>query len=413
MKILIVGLGECGKDLVAWLQKIGHEVFVCDDLLKKSPIELPLIDALGDFDLAIHSPGILRTSLWVKKIQEKKIPLVSESEYCVPRLQGRLLGITGTNGKTTTVKLIEHVLSNTKATKAIGNCSPSFAHYLMNPLEDPTLALELSSFQLETMHTPVLDAALILNITQDHLDCYDSMDAYAQSKIRIETLVKEEAPLFIEFNTYHKYRKYFTKQWKTFGFEKKSDYVISKHFLQQVPYHDRLNCFAAGCLLQKEHISPFKIEQLYNTFEKPKHRLEWVDTIDGISFLNDSKATNVDAVKMAIKSCANQRTFLIMGGVDKKQDFSSLAKEFKNQVKHLFVMGACARQLESTFTHVVPLTKVDSLDEAVKKAFSMACPNDIILLSCGSSSYDQFENYIDRGNKFRYTVERIKKGRLE
>ena len=406
MKILVVGFGVAGKDLYNYLKQQNHDVSVCDDFLQGDRF----IQELTPFDLAIHSPGVPMTSPWIQKIQAANIPLISEAEFAILKLEGTLVGITGTNGKTTTTLFLEYVLKQEHLAIAIGNNGVSFAKYLQKPLPNPILLLELSSYQLEHLKTAQLDVGVILNISQDHLDRYSCFEDYVLAKIKMQEFVKPEGTLFVEYNTYRRFSKYFTREVITFGYEKKADLTIGRDFLQNANLHDRINIFVAAQVLKALNINPVKAIKAYQTFQKPEHRLEFIDTIEGVHFFNDSKATNVDAVKAAVLGLKHNRIFLIMGGEDKNSDFRALKKTLKTYVKHLFVIGKSAQKIKQVFEKDLPITEIVELEKAVQCAFEMAKAQDAILLSPGCASFDQFENYVDRGNKFRYTVNKLKKG---
>lgn len=389
-KSVILGFGISGRSAAAFLLKQGHRVLALDqkgaslgnslqgvDLYLDDPCHLD-----GASEL-ILSPGIPFTHPVVLEAKRRGIPVVGEAELAFRHLQNRCIGVTGSNGKTTTTLLMTHVLNfaNIPA-KALGNVGVGLTSYLLNPDLHETLIIELSSFQIEALQTPRLQSAIVLNIFENHLDRYASMQEYAGAKMRIQNILLPGGTLFFPPSVF-----------QTYGALAPNATVVS----------EESNLSLAFAVLQTLGISEEIFSQALSTFTPPPHRREEVATIDGVIYYNDSKASNVVSVLYAVSHMARP-VVLIVGGTDKGSCYTPWIHGFKGRVKHIFAYGLAADKIEKELNCAFPLTKVGPFAEAVDGARSLATRGDAVLLSPGCASYDQFRNFEHRGEVFKQMV---------
>lgn len=388
MNTLILGLGVSGKAALEFCQKRGDRVSVYDDINAPHPVNLDQIDRV------VKSPGIPLTHPVAKAAHERGIPLVGEVDLALAEIKGKTLyAVTGSNGKTTTTLLTAHLLNLVgKKTLAVGNVGTPLLSQIDSDFE--CLVVELSSFQLETIvPLPVFDGAVLLNITPNHLDRHKTFEAYAQAKFRLQACLKERAPFYIS----QQVADSFPVQGCIFDIETFSQ--LSYRDRRLYP-HDLQNCAAAAALAG---VGREVVEEGLATFVKPPHRIEFVREWRGVSFVNDSKATSVDAVKKAVEALSAQ-VILIAGGVDKGGLFREWVPLFLKKVRMVYALGEAAGRIESELSPTIKVDKVSSLEEGVEKAARYAQQGDTVLLSPGCSSFDQFKNYEHRGDKFKELV---------
>jgi UDP-N-acetylmuramoylalanine--D-glutamate ligase len=404
-KILILGLGVSGKSCAAYLLKHQFQVTAVDrnfeslflkpdvkqliDLgleLKSDSIDFPL----HSFSQLIVSPGIDPSHPLIQKAKHLNIEVIGEIEFGFRHLQNFCVGITGSNGKTTTTLSIVHILNNMglKA-KALGNVGASLTGYLMNVDPEEILIVELSSFQLETLQIPVLDAALILNITPNHLDRHPSMESYVKAKMQIQNCLKEGGQLFVSKQVVASYGN-FLKKYKLFD-------EIENFSVQ--------NLQAAYSICSLFGISLSDFQKKMASFQRPSHRMEWVAEINGVTYYNDSKATNVDAVLYAVNQLSGP-ILLIAGGVDKGASYRPWIASFAGKVKKIVVFGEAAEKINGELKDFFLIEKVKTLEEALFLLRKISVEKDTILFSPGCSSFDQFVNYEARGEAFKQMVKR-------
>lgn len=376
MKTLVIGYGISGKSAAAFLKKLGREVVIVD----KKPIDGVLPDSadfpLDEIEQVILSPGIPKTHPLVQKALSGGIEVIGEIELALRHINNRCIGITGSNGKTTATLLTAHLLK----ARALGNVGDPLTGYLLNdPDPDEWLILELSSFQLESCHTRCLDAAVVLNITPNHLDWHPSMRAYAEAKAGIQNLLKPGAKCFVSEQVKADYPDLFPNaEILEPSFPEQSVQVAFK--LCQMVWMDRLK-----------------------TFKKPPHRIEWVAEKDGVAYYNDSKSSNVFSVMHAIKQFEGP-IVLIAGGVHKGASYAPWIEQFGSKVKKIVAYGQAAPLMEKELAPFFAFERVDRFSDAVGVAIKEAKKNDIVLLSPGCSSYDQFRNYEERGDAFKREI---------
>jgi len=299
---------------------------------------------LPSCDLLVVSPGVPRENFLYRQAVERGIEVIGEIELACRYLKNTFIGITGTNGKTTVALLVGHVLSHCGLpVKVVGNVGTPLTSILSECQEEEVIVCELSSFQLETMQSPVLDEGAILNISHDHLDRYSGLTEYAAAKIQMKNCLKPGANLYVEWRAYEQFKGLFESYLpKTYGYSPTCDlFVTDKNVLfhqENIEYllperyrgrssHDVENIMAAFALCCELGISVNDFDHALHTFVKPPHRIEFVATIKGVNFFNDSKGTNIDAVMRAVESMRG-RVVLIAGGIDKGGSYAPWKKAF-------------------------------------------------------------------------------------
>ncbi len=418
-KVAVIGLGKSGLSAAHFLQNEGYSVWATDDKVTCAPDGVILKNAVEltcqvqDFEFVVISPGVPLSHPLAKQAKLCQVELFCDVELAFRKIADKqipIVGITGSNGKTTTTSLTCHILNSCNIpAKAVGNIGTP----MLSVVDDVkgTLVAELSSFQLETMATKVLDAAIILNITPNHLDRHGTMEEYIKAKERIEHCLRPEGVLWIQKATN------LVKNGCYFGFDSSCDlytdtvavYRFGKKeselpdLLKNSKSHNVENYLAAYALARHYGADPEECRKSYEKFEKPKHRLQHVHTCNEIMFYNDSKATSVDAVLRAVESISNP-IVLIAGGVHKGYPYSSWKSAFKGKVRACVLIGQAADCIEQDLDCVVPILRATSLSEAVEMAISVASPQDAVLLSPGCASYDMFTSYEERGDKFQDIV---------
>ena len=438
-RIVILGAGESGVGSAILAKKNGADVFVSDfgkiaDKYKQKLIEYKIdweeqkhsIESILNADEIIKSPGISEKVEIVRKAIQKGIPVISEIEYASRYTKAFKICITGSNGKTTTTTLIHYILKNAGLNVGIaGNVGQSWAWQVAECNYD-YYVIELSSFQLDGMFDFKADIAILMNITPDHLDRYDGMQAYTDSKLRIiqnqtsadyfiycaddEVTQREVAKRTIQA----KKLPFSIKEIFPEGAYKENDQLIithhnneftmSIHDLALKGQHNTYNSMAAGIASQVLKIRKEIIRESLSNFQGVEHRLEHVLKVHGIEFINDSKATNVNSTWYALESMPSGLIW-IAGGIDKGNDYSALEDLVRKKVKAIICLGKDNSKIHKAFGHLVdPIVDVLSASEAVKTAYYLARKGDTVLLSPACASFDLFENYEDRGRQFKQAV---------
>ena len=412
-KTLLVGLGKSGKSAANFLRHHTQDIlYGYDDNLSYEDIIhqkiFPLrsvqeIETIG-FTRAIVSPGIAHNHPVFQKLKQKQIKISSEIEIVIPKIKDQLcIGITGSNGKTTAVEFLSHIVNQSHlSAQAVGNNGFALADYVMQKKKNDVLFIELSSFQIELLSTRFLDYAILLNITPDHLDRYRDFADYAKAKLHIMHLLKKSGILWVAKDIKENYRKVFFGK-KVFIDSREIIYTKEcKNFLQKQSEQERLLFCAAYDICKRLAILPKDFIQAYKSFTSLPHRVEFIAEINGISFYNDSKATNVEATIFAVKKIKNP-IFLIAGGVDKNLSYKKWNKELKTKVKKVFAIGRSAEKIKKELADM-EVEIINSMEEAVILAYKQAKIGDVVLLSPGAASFDMFRNYADRGEKFKHVV---------
>ncbi|MBV4359879.1 UDP-N-acetylmuramoyl-L-alanine--D-glutamate ligase [Pinibacter aurantiacus] len=443
-RIVILGAGESGIGAAILAKQKGYGVFVSDggsikDIYKKE-LEQHQIEfeegkhseeKILNADEVMKSPGIPEKNEMVKKIRAKGIQVISEIELAY-RYKGnsKIIGITGSNGKTTTTSLIYHICKTAGVDCAlVGNIGYSFAKQVA---EDPKpwYIAEISSFQLDDIITFRPDVAVLTNITEDHLDRYDyKFQNYIDSKFRI-IMNQQQGDTFIycadDEVTMQNINNFSIKsnllpftmrnELKKGAYIKDGEVVIAteEEKMQMSVYdfalkgkHNQYNTMAAGLAGSSIGLRKEKIRDAIQSFEALEHRMEFVATVRGVDFINDSKATNINSTWYALESM-EKPTILILGGVDKGNDYDSIRELVKEKVKAIVCMGLDNLKIQNAFKNdVAVIASTSSAEEAVHTAFHLANKGDVVLLSPACASFDLFKNYEDRGKQFKDAVKNL------
>jgi len=439
--MVILGAAESGVGAALLAKQHGYDVFVSDageiQKIFKAELEQNLVafeegrhteSLILNADEVMKSPGIPDKSAMVKKIRSAGIPVISEIELAYRhKADSKIIAITGSNGKTTTTSIIYHMCRLAGLDCAlVGNIGFSFARQIAVAPKEWYVA-EISSFQLDDIKTFRPDVAVLINITEDHLDRYDyKLQNYVDSKFRIaENQTEEDVFIFCldDETTMENIKKYSIKsrlapitmskeltqgaylanakmhlKWKTEEMQMSVDDFTLKG------KHNQYNSMAASMAATAIDIRKEKIREALQTFESLEHRMETVATVRGVTFINDSKATNINSTWYALESM-NNPVILILGGVDKGNDYALLSELVKEKVKAIVCLGTDNRKIHEAFGDIVSLmVNTDNAGDAVKAAFHFANKGDVVLLSPACASFDLFKNYEDRGNQFKQAV---------
>ncbi len=440
MKLAILGAGESGIGAAMLGQKHGYDVFLSDNGLIKKKYK----DALSHLgieyeenghsvariltaDLVVKSPGIPDTVPLIKNLVEEGIEVISEIEFGFRYTKGKVVAITGTNGKTTTALLTHHMLQRAGLDVALGgNIGTSFAK-LVAENDRPYYVLEVSSFQLDGCTTFKPFIGMVINITKDHLDRYnESLEEYAQAKFRMVQCMDEhdhfiywaDDPVIADQCSKHTIKAaqhpfslkspqvngaYLTDETITINTNNKP-IQMSIHELALQGKHNVNNTMAGGIAARILEIRKEVIRDSMSDFQNVEHRLELVTTVSGVEYINDSKATNVNSTWYALESMTNP-TIWIVGGVDKGNDYTLLTELVKNKVSKVICLGQDVAKIHKAFGSVVgEMYDAASMHEAVSMAYRLADKGDAVLLSPACASFDLFENYEDRGRQFKESV---------
>lgn len=443
-KLVVLGAGESGVGAALLGVQQGWDVFVSDGGAIKEEFKNEMQrsgiifeegqhteEKILNADCFVKSPGISDKVSIVKKVRDAGIEVCSEIEFGY-RYKGdsKIIAITGSNGKSTTTKLTYHLLKEAGYNVAmVGNIGYSFAKQIATQPCD-WYVIEVSSFQLDDIHYFRPDIAVLLNITPDHLDRYEyKLENYVRSKFRIAEnqdktdyfVINRDDPSIQDYLTTHSIHAkkiYFTMSDQNLtneegGFVNGENMHInfegesldmSIHDLSIKGKHNQFNSMAAGISARIAGIRKEKIRESFSTFEGLEHRLEFVATVRGVDFVNDSKATNVNSVWYALESM-KQPTILILGGQDKGNDYNEIMDLVKEKVKAIVCMGIDNRPILKAFTGVVNIiVETDSAKEAVNAAYTLSEKGDTVLLSPACASFDLFKNYEDRGRLFKEAV---------
>jgi UDP-N-acetylmuramoylalanine--D-glutamate ligase len=441
-KVLVVGLGKSGLAAALFLRHRGAQVTVSDArsaeaLAKDIPALLEegiMVEAGGHGlltfrrqDLIVVSPGVPLNTPELAQVKSFGLPVIGELELAARFLKGKILAITGSNGKTTTTTLVGEILLKAGLTALVGgNIGVPVIALIDESTDDTWSVLEVSSFQLESTVQFHPKIAVILNITPDHLDRHGSFENYARAKERIfaaqdehdyvvlnadnaraaEAASRAKAQVYL-FSIEHEVER---GAWLDDGFvvyrAGKDEHIERVVPLTGIPLkgaHNVENVLAAVCASRLAGASAESIREAVQNFQAVEHRLEFVATVNGVDFYNDSKATNVDATMKAVASFQSG-IHLIMGGKDKGSDYTQLAQLLRARVRAVYTIGSAAAKIESQLRGMVSILSCETLDNAVSAAASAAHPGDVVLLAPACSSFDQFESYEHRGRVFKELV---------
>lgn len=443
MRLVILGGGESGVGTAILGKKMGYDVFVSDfgkikdnykEVLNHYAIEWEnethTENKILNADLVMKSPGIPEKAPIVKKLVEKNIPVISEIEFAAQFTKAKTIGITGSNGKTTTTMLVYHLLKSAGLNVGLGgNIGKSFARQVAEDNFD-YYVLELSSFQLDGIVKYRPDIAIITNISPDHLDRYEyKYENYIASKFRITMNQTEED--FLIYDADDEAISEWLKTNKTkaqlipFSLEKtfkkgaflnnnimevainEEEFVMETQYIALEGKHNIKNAMAATTVAKLLNIRKATIRESLANFQGVEHRLEKVLKIQNVQYINDSKATNVNATFYALDSM-NSPTIWIVGGVDKGNDYTELMSLVHEKVKAIICLGVENKKIIEAFGNVVDvMIEVSSMNDAVRMAQRMAEKGDAVLLSPACASFDLFDDYEDRGRQFKQAVQNL------
>ena len=443
MKLAILGGGESGVGTAILGKQKGYDVFVSDKGMIAEKYKKVLLDndilfeegnhtefKILDADLVMKSPGIPDKVALVKQLKSQGIPVISEIEFASKYTDGVIVGITGSNGKTTTTMLVNYILKKANLNVGMGgNIGESFAQQVSESKFDIHV-LELSSFQLDGIVDFAPHIAIITNITPDHLDRYDyKFENYIHSKFRITENQTEND--FLIYDADDKVIEKWLQNNKTkaillpVSIEKeleqgvflRNDNIIIKYKTEETLMnistlalkgkHNTKNAMMSSMATSLLKVRNAIIRESLEDFEGAEHRLEFVLKVNGVQYINDSKATNVNATFYALDS-VKKPTVWIVGGVDKGNDYLDLMPFVREKVKAIICLGIDNQKIIKTFGDVVDLiVETAGAEEAVKVAHKIAEKGDTVLLSPACASFDLFENYEDRGNKFKEAVRNL------
>jgi UDP-N-acetylmuramoylalanine--D-glutamate ligase len=441
-RVLVVGLGKSGVASALFLQERGAKVAVSD---AKSPEQLreeipQLLDhgisvetgqhgerTFRDQDLIVVSPGVPFDVPQLVHAREQGIPVIGEVELAARFLKGHIVAITGSNGKTTTTTLAGEILeAGGRKTLVGGNIGTPAITFVPRVNEKTWIALEISSFQLETIKTFHPHIAVVLNVTPDHLDRHHTFEKYVAAKARI--FENQTAEDFTVLNADNEPCVTMAKQTQAqIHWFSRTKEVVSGAFVrgERIVWHDKNgeceimplreialkgahnveNVLAAVCVGMIAGIEPAQVRHAVAEFKAVEHRLEYVATVNGVEYYNDSKATNVDATIKALESFPD-RIHLILGGKDKGSDYSVLNELLKARVKRVYTIGAAAAKIESQASGT-EIVSAGTLENAVRRASEAATAGDIVLLAPACASFDQFDSYEHRGRVFKELVRQL------
>lgn len=441
-KLLVVGLGKSGLAAALFLRRKGAQVTVSDvrsaeSLANEIPALLEegiMVEAGGHGlltfrrqDLIIVSPGVPLDTPELVQSKSFGLPVIGELELAARFLKGKILAITGSNGKTTTTTLVGAILAEAGIPVLVGgNIGVPVIELIDRTTDETWSVLEVSSFQLESTETFHPAVAVILNITPDHLDRHGSFENYALAKERIFVQQSESDALVLNadnartadaaaraaadvfwFSIEHAVDQGAWVQDGWVVYRAKPDADIEKVLpLNRIPLkgaHNVENVVAAVSAARQAGASAEAIGRAIEKFQAVEHRLEFVASINGVDFYNDSKATNVDATEKAVAAFPSG-IHLILGGKDKGSDYTTLSKLLRERVRAVYTIGSAAAKIGSQLRGVVSLLSCETLEKAVNAAAAAARPGEVVLLAPACSSFDQFENYEHRGRVFKELV---------
>jgi UDP-N-acetylmuramoylalanine--D-glutamate ligase len=445
IRVLVVGLGKSGVASALFLKSRGARVTVSDSKPEAELRDeiLQLLDqgitvetgGHGDRtfrgqDLIVVSPGVPVDAPQLDQARALGEPVIGEVELAAQFLTGPIIAITGANGKTTTTTLAGEIISAGKLPTLVGgNIGTPAITFVDRATPNTWTVLEVSSFQLETIVSFRPRIAVILNITPDHLDRHKTFDNYVNAKARIFenqqsqdfTVLNADDPTTAALST--------RTRGQVFWFSRKKEVEKGAHvrggaiffrdskserevmLVSEIPLkgaHNLENVLAAVAIGMLAGCQPTQIRQAVHNFKAVEHRLEFVATIAGVEYYNDSKATNVDATIKALESFP-ANIHLILGGKDKGSDYSLLNDLLRRRVKRVYTIGAAAAKIESQIAGTTQIVASQTLDNAVRQASQAAAPGDIVLLAPACASFDQFQNYEHRGRVFKEAVKALPK----
>jgi UDP-N-acetylmuramoylalanine--D-glutamate ligase len=433
--ILVVGMARSGVAAAKLLQGRGYSVFVSDSGKPQSSAEL---DALGipweagqhtvarflSAEEIVVSPGVPLNIPPLEAARSRGISVISEIELASRHLQGDIVGITGSNGKTTTTTLVGEILKGTgRKVQVGGNIGTAMCGLVDTSTPATVNVIEVSSFQLDGIVKFRPHVAALLNVTPDHLDRYTDFEAYRRSKLRIfenqteadVAVLNRDDPRVFPPPAGLRARQYLFS--RTDGVAEgafrfggmlylNGQAVMAASDVRLRGEHNIENVLAALAITSSYSVPAATLGRVIGDFRGVEHRIEYVASIDGVEFFNDSKATNVDSAIKAVESF-ERNIILILGGRDKGASYAPLVEAMRGKVKHVLLIGEAAEKIAAAVGTRFPVTRASSLEEAVRQGASISERGDVVLLSPACSSYDMFDDYEHRGRVFKTAVEEL------
>jgi UDP-N-acetylmuramoylalanine--D-glutamate ligase len=442
-KVSVIGAGRSGMAVAEVVKSLDGIPFISDSDIAardKADRRLSELNVESEFgahsekvhggDLMIVSPGVPANSVIVREAKSRGIPVWPEIELAYRICQGKIIGVTGSNGKTTTTTLLGEILKKGKCQAFVcGNIGYPFISIAKNVPTDGFAVVELSSFQLELIDQFRSAIAIFLNVSPDHLDRHGDLAAYVTAKMRIFENQKSSDKAIVNYddvtlrercNNLRAVTKWYSVQksmedgvWA----DPDGDLVAGKISMMKSGQlkikgvHNLSNACAAALAALEVGIGTDDITDVLKSFPGVEHRLEPVRLIGGVSFINDSKGTNVDSVRWALQA-VSAPVILIAGGKDKGSDFSSLNELIEQKVKCAVLIGQAASKIMGTWEKITECKTAGGMEEAVEVAFAGAVEGDTVLLSPGCASFDMFEDFEHRGRVFKHAVEKLAAGKV-
>jgi len=437
-RVTVLGAARSGLAAAELLKHKGALVFVSDlakaeqkreavEFLRARNIEAEFgghSERVFQADFCVLSPGVPAASEVVQKMLRKNIPVYSEIEVAFWFFKGPLIAVTGSNGKTTTTTLIGEMLKKKYPDAVVaGNIGQPFSDFVEQSKEGVWGVVEVSSFQLETVETFHPDQVVLLNFAPNHLDRYDSYQDYIEAKWRVTKNLSENDRFIYNAADDEILKRLPHLVCKKSGFHIQGDRSAEAFFKNDVIYlrgeafiavketglrglHNYMNGMAAILAAVYAGVEPEQIREVLKAFQGVEHRLEFVREVNGIRFVNDSKATTVESLYYALQSF-EQPIILIAGGKDKGSDFTRLNQWIKEKVKAVVLIGKATEKMQKAWQDVKPVYPASSLKEAVEKSIRLAESGDVVLLSPACASFDMFRDFEDRGRQFKEIVKSL------
>lgn len=442
-KVAVVGLGNSGMNAAILLDTIGAHVWATDlqntpytresaTLLEKRNIEVEIGRHTEDFikgsELMVLSPGVENTAPVIKWALKRDIPIISEMELGYRFCKGKIIAITGTNGKSTVTMLIGRILKDGgKDAVVCGNIGNSLCGEISRIKDDTWVVLEVSSFQLERIKAFKPHIAVILNITDDHMDRYKTFNEYFEEKLKVFYNQDEHDILILNYDalTLRSLKDkttskvlFYSRVKKTSGTYVKGGQILCKSSgvdkricaiidIKLKGLYNIENVLASSLVGSLVGVNEESIGNTIKSFQSLAHRFETVDIIDGVEYIDDSKGTTVDSTYRALESC-EKPVILIAGGKDKNSDYSIIRDMVKKKVKYLILIGEAKLAIKKALRNAVAIGEAKDMPEAVKRAFCLAEKDNIVLLSPMCSSFDMYTSYKERGEVFKEAVRYVK-----
>jgi UDP-N-acetylmuramoylalanine--D-glutamate ligase len=420
VRVVVVGMGRSGAAAVRLLRRKGAIVRAVDEKpmgeIEGVTMEPQTEAAFRDAELVVISPGVPADLGLLAPVRARGVPVIGDLELAAPYLEGRNIGITGTNGKTTTTALTGHILRESGiACQVGGNIGAAPAGMVKTSRPDQWNVLELSSFQLETIETFRAPIAACLNVTQNHLDRHHTFENYVNAKARLfETqgpddlaILNADDPVCVSFAKRTPAKTEWFNASSTFlkgdVIHLEGSALLNVRELRLRGRHNYENVMAAALIAQSAGARREQIANAAATFAPVEHRLEFVRTINGVAYYNDSKATSVDATLKAI-SAFDGGLWLILGGKDKDSDYTVLREPLRAKARAALLIGAAAPKIAQHLGDSVPIIQCGTLAAAVERGSRSAVAGDTVLLAPACSSFDQFDNFEHRGRVFKDLV---------